>query len=145
MQTEIKRGFIAQYAFGRGGVDIMTGADRKAVGQMLRVQFDALDGFMGDIRANGLSEAAIAARAELYSGAAVQAHGAGMAAARGIELPAQPGDGSSPCLGRDRCAWSIDEFDDRWEATWKTRSDAAVCPVCKERGSAWNPLVIQKK
>ncbi len=63
----------------------------------------------------------------------------------GIELPAYPGDGSSSCLNRCGCDWTI-----RWidkdtgyaHAWWKRHKDDS-CKECVEREAAWNPLVIK--
>ena len=80
-------------------------AERADVRRAVDAQLKYLQGFVADVRAGRLSEAQIAARAELYAGAT---RGTYYAARWGEwELPWVPGDGSSECLGRCRCSASV--------------------------------------
>jgi hypothetical protein len=66
----------------------------------------------------------------------------------GIELPYEPGEGTS-CGAACRCRWRVDV---RWSpehqsnasfVTWVTASDKDVCPDCAQRGHEWQDVFIR--
>lgn len=89
----------------------------------------------------GLTISQIIARAEMYINATRQGFERGKAAAYGIELPAYPGDGSSPCLSNCRCYWQI-ESGDAILAYWRL-GIADHCAVCQQRNAEWNPYRVR--
>lgn len=143
MREALRDTYVAEYLAGRGGRNAMTQADWGRLGHMLREQYTYLNDFAADVAAGKLSEAQIAARAASYFNSATQAFERGRAAARGLSLPAMPGDGSTECRSNCKCRWEIEETSTEWRATW-TQSAAEHCPTCNERAGMWNPLVIQK-
>lgn len=143
MRDAIKAIFGAQYVFGRGGLRAMQPKDWDRLGELVEQQFGFLSGFADDVAAAKLSKPQIRVRAELYVGSSVQAHEAGKAAALDVELPAQPGDGSSECMANDRCAWHLRRRKDgNVEATWVADLDERTCKTCRKRAKDWNPLVL---
>lgn len=143
MRGAIKAVFGAQYVFGRGGLNAMQPADWDRLGDLVEQQYGFLGQFADDVAAGKLTAPRIRIRAELYVGSSVQAHEAGKAAALDVELPAQPGDGSSECLANDRCAWHLRRRKDgAVEATWVADLDERTCKTCKKRAKDWNPLVL---
>lgn len=143
MRDAIKAIFGAQYVFGRGGLKAMQPKDWAAVGELVSQQYDFLDGFVADVKSGKLSQPQIRVRVQLYVGSAVQAHEAGKAAALDVELPAQPGDGSSECMANDRCTWHLRRRKDgKVEATWVADLDERTCKTCRKRAKDWNPLVL---
>ena len=64
-----------------------------------------------DAAAGKMSAKQMGARAEMYLDGSTQAFERGKAASysSGLDLPANPGDGSSECLSQCRCQWSIDD------------------------------------
>jgi hypothetical protein len=143
MREAIKAIFGAQYVFGRGGLNAMQPNDWAGLGDLVEQQFSFLSGFADDVAAGKFSQPQIRIRAELYVGSSVQAHEAGKAAALDVELPAQPGDGSSECLANDRCAWDLrHRKDGTVAATWVADQDERTCKTCRKRAKDWNPLVL---
>lgn len=143
MRAAIKAIFGAQYALGRGGLKAMQSDDWQRLGDLVDEQYGFLGGFVSDIVAGKLSTPQIKIRAELYVGSSVQAHEAGKAAAWNVDLPAQPGDGSSECLANDRCSWHLRRRKDgNVEATWVADLDRRTCKTCRGRARRWNPLVL---
>jgi len=70
------------------------------------------------------------------------------AADLGIQLPYEPGEGTS-CAAACRCRWQVEI---RWSpehasnasfVTWVTASDTDVCPDCKQRGLDWHDVFIR--
>jgi hypothetical protein len=66
----------------------------------------------------------------------------------GIELPYEPGEGTS-CGDKCRCRWQVAV---RWSpehdsnasfVTWVTASDKEVCPDCARRGLEWQDVFIR--
>jgi hypothetical protein len=143
MRDAVKAIFGAQYVFGRGGLKAMTRADWERLNDLVQGQYEFLAGFADDVALGKLSLPQITVRAWLYVGSSVQAHEAGKAAALDVELPAMPGDGSSECLGNDRCSWFLRRRQDGLvEATWVAEDDPRVCSTCAQRARDWNPLVL---
>lgn len=149
MRTLVKDSFIAQYAAQVGGLANMTQADYGRIGAMLagrgeRGQYWYLQRFAGEIADGSLTPAQIAARAQMYMGASVQAAEQGRASLLGLRLPAYPGDGTTRCLTNCRCSWRIDDGGLVWYATW-VLGMAEHCADCLTRAKTWAPLVISKR
>jgi hypothetical protein len=141
----VKRVYVAEYALGAGGHAMVTQRGWGSVGGLLASQYRYLRGFAEDVAAAMLSEAQIAARTTLYLESAAQAYERARAAGYdGLSLPAYPADGSCEGLTRCRCWWDIEEFADRFEATWNTAGDSSSCPVCQQRASDWAPFTQPK-
>jgi hypothetical protein len=57
-----------------------------------------------------------------------------------FNLPEYPGERPG-CT----CAWDLQEFPDRWEATWLLdEQDPDRHPACQENARRWAPLVVRK-
>lgn len=132
------------YVWAAGGIERVTDAGWRTVADLVARQERFGQGFVADLREGSLSGAQASARAELYGGAAVEAFERGRGDQLGLELPAYPGDGGTPCLGRCRCVWTIEELPDRWEATWLAHDDASTCTGCKDREERWSPWVQRR-
>jgi hypothetical protein len=137
MRGLVKETHIAQAILGKGGRDQMTPADWGRVGAELRGQYGFLGQFAGETAA--LSEAQIAARAEMYVSASNAAYERARAADQGAnDLPAYPGDGSSECLSGCTCSWDFDEDG----ATWTLGDSKESCETCLGRASDWVGLPV---
>lgn len=144
MRDTIKAIFGAEYVFGRGGLKAMQPTDWQRVANLVSDQYAFLEKFADEVAAGKLSQPQITIRAQMYVGSSVQAHETGKAAAFAVELPAQPGDGSSECLGNDRCTWFLRRrADGKVEATWVPEDlGPRLCATCRKRAKDWNPLVL---
>jgi hypothetical protein len=142
MRDQIKVALGAAYVFGRGGLDAMTDNDWDALSRLVVSAYMYLDQFATDIEQSLLSEAAIAARSELYIGAGVGAYERGAATALDLYLPVYPGD---DCEGRTncRCWWDVNEWEDgSMEAIWHCEDDQESCDTCIAHGEQYNPLFL---
>lgn len=135
---EVQRSMIAQYTFGRGGKNAMTGDDRVTLQRMLRNQKTYWDGFMGEALGGRLTRDAAANRATLYDDASTTFYETGREQAFGITLPGMPGDGQTPCLVKCRCSWSLVRRKKWTDATWKTNA-GDICSGCLARAAQWAP------
>ena len=106
-RNTIKDEYIRQYLSAIGGRARMTQSDFGIIGRMLRDQYAYLDGFAGAM--DGMSEAAIRARMNMYINSAVQANERANA-----QLAQQ--------WGADEVFWDVDEA-------------AENCDTCLRRGS----------
>lgn len=145
MRDLIRNVHVAEYVFGRGGLNAMTPSDFGRIGGDLAGQYRFLDGFVRDLELGALSEAQAGARAAQYMNAGHRAYEQGHASAWDVEshLPVYPGE---DCLGFYfcHCFWDFHSTDTSVEATWTLGSNENHCPVCVEHARAWNPLVIAK-
>lgn len=132
------------YAAARGGIMAVTDDGWRTVVDAVARQEQYAVGFIDALKAGTVSEAQAVARARSYAGAAIDAFERGKADQVGLSLPGYPSDGDTACLGSCRCVWTIEEFPDRWEATWRTRGDSGVCKGCKERAKQWAPYVQKR-
>lgn len=144
MRDAIKHAHIANYVFGRGGVNAMTQADFGRIGGNLRVQYQFLERFIADVEAGMLSSAQAGARAELYINGSTRSYELGQASSWGLvaALPLYPGDN---CDGRAncRCSWSLSETPDTINATWRLGGDDP-CGPCQGNAASYNPYVVPK-
>jgi hypothetical protein len=139
----VKRVYIAEYALGAGGRDMMTRRDHGRIGGLLANQYRFLRGFAEAVADGALSERQIADRTTLYLESATQAYERARAAGYdGLSLPAYSADGSMSC--RCRCAWRIDELPDRWECTWLVLPGDS-CDVCLGYANQWAPHEQEKE
>lgn len=135
----------AGYQLGRGGAGMMSYDDVFELARLISNQARHMEQLIAKKESGLLSPAQFGARAEMAAGSAVHAFEVGQgAAADGLDLPGYPADGDTSCLLNCRCFWSIEEFEDRYEATWVTVGDGVVCPECEQRGDAWAPYVQTK-
>lgn len=143
-RDRIKTTYGAEYMFGRGGKNAMTSQDWGRLGPMIREQYVFAHGFAADIAAGRLTEAQIAARADLYFSSATYAFERGHAAMFGeLDLPAYPGDGGTACKMNCRCHWDIKETTTVWRATWRL-TPGENCEGCRSRAGSWNPYEQEK-
>lgn len=143
MRDTVRTTYVDQYVAGHGGRGSMTPSDWGKVGSMTREQYKYLGAFAGQVE--GMSEAQIAARAQLYVASSNQAYEVGVQRGMGMpDLPAQPGDGDSECMSNCHCHWEITETDDGWDCRW-VLGEAEHCPTCEERAGEWNPLHVAKE
>lgn len=138
---EVERSMIAQYTFGRGGKNAMTGDDRVTLQRMLRNQKTYWDGFLTEALEGRMSRDAAANRATLYDDASTTFYETGRESAFSITLPAIPGDGGTECKVKCRCSWRIVRRKNWTDATWKT-VPGDICSGCLSRASQWAPYRI---
>ena len=146
MRTDLKTSYIDQYVLGRGGRSQMTQADWGRVGQQLKEQYGYLGNFARDIANGNMSEAQIAARAQLYHNSSVQAFELGHARSYGdLKLPAYPGDGSTACRVNCRCSWNIQETEEGWDCYWTLGATERTCSDCEGRSRDWSPYQVVRR
>lgn len=104
---------------------------RRRLADLLGPQIDRLNRFADALEDGGLSDASADARADLYAEAIRASWWAG---AMGADLPAYPGDGSTPCLSRCGCAWAARDDGYYW-----TLGTADSCEECTQRAAQWAP------
>lgn len=107
--------------------DTLDAAGRAVVVQTMKGQLDYLNPFVDKIAAGDMSDAQIEARALSYAGAVNASWWAG--ATDGEDLPFQPGDGGTVCLGNCRCEWQADGD------AWVWMAEAGACFDCEERAA----------
>lgn len=127
------------WLLGSGGRNAQDMTTLERIDALIGEQTDFAAQFVRDLAAGGLSDAQMAARAELYAGGVVKAYEEAMATSRGVDLPAYPADGGTPCHGRCRCAWMIEETETEILAWWDTAGDDRVCDGCASRGRRYQP------
>lgn len=113
LREQIKREYIRQYLLGIGGRSQMTAADWNIIGEMLKGQYQYLEGFVEALPE--LSEAQIASRSKMYINSARQAY---ESARSKVAIG----------LGYDEELWVLDVF-------------AEHCPDCEEFAAmGWQPI-----
>ena len=122
------------------------------LGSELQSQYRYLENFADDILNGKVTGGAVATRAELYAGSAKTTFWRQITSQleAEVDLPAQPGDGSTACLGRCYCYWTFAyEYDADGNvvavlATWNLGNPPhGHCNDCPDRAEEWNPLRIE--
>ena len=134
---------LAQYMFGRGGINAMTEDDVLAVTSLVNEQKRFLNNFAEDIRRGRLTEKQIRARAELYMESSSQSFERGKSMSFGIRLPQYPGDGNQICKARCRCHWSLQKTEGGVNGFWILDVRAAHCATCLRNSRDWDPLFVE--
>lgn len=140
----VHRTHTAQFLLANGGQPRLPEADIRRLEALLERQLGYVRRLVEEAAQGVLSPAEIAARAELYASTSVTTYEQALAGAHGIDLPVYPADYGTPCRGNCRCHWAIEEFPDRWEATWVTSGDERVCEGCAARGNQYAPYIVPK-
>lgn len=147
MREELRRINAFQLIAGAGGSkDNVESDDWLKLGTILKSQYAYLEDFAREIAAGNVSAAQANARSALYARSARQSFWAQSTGE--LDLPAQPGDGTSECLGSCGCMWAVDyEYDDAGQVTaalcYWTRGKSDSCPTCLDREDKWQPLRIE--
>lgn len=140
----IRHGTTAGWLLGSGGTNAVTRDALFRIEELIQGQTPFAEQFIRDLAGANLSPDQAVARSQLYAGTAVQAYEEAMAYSKGIDLPVYPGDGSTECLGRCRCSWTIETTDTEVSAWWDTLGDDRVCNGCLAMSQRYNPLVIAR-
>ena len=136
---------LAQYMFGRGGINAMTQDDVLGVTALINEQKRFLNRFADEIRRGMLTEKQIRARAEMYMESSSQSFERGRGMAFGIMLPQYPGDGNQICRANCRCHWDLRETEGGINAFWRLDVRAAHCQTCLRNSRDWNPLFVERR
>lgn len=140
----VKRAYIAEYALGAGGRQMMGPRDYGRIGGLLPAQYRYLRGFAEEIAAGALSQAQIADRTTLYLASATQVFERARAAGyEGLRLPCYPADGATACRSRCRCSWRIEELTAEWRAYYTVNSGES-CGDCQSRSARYSPFIQAK-
>lgn len=143
MTAQVRAAHLDQALLGRGGREMMTLSDWGRVGAAIGQQNAYLRGFVAEVAKGNLSGPQIGARALLYIGASRASYERGHAAAHGAELPAHPGDGSTPCGANCRCEWRFEETPGGLTATWVLGGvETEHCEECPQRAGEWVNLPV---
>lgn len=151
LREELKAAHVSAYSAGRSGSwDTISFSEWGRLGQRIRRQYQFLNRFAGDIRAQGaeaFTPAYLDNRTSLYADNIREALEAGIARDRGLDpsaLPAMPADGSTKCLTRCKCRWTIRTAGrDRYLVTWRL-GNADHCETCNARAVDWRNLEVYK-
>lgn len=145
MRQAMREAWTLQLVAGAGGdKSKIDSAEYLKLGTRLKQQYDYLERFAADITAKNLSQAQIAVRSRMYVDAARAIYWQQIT---GLDLPAYPGDGSTPCLTACKCSWEIKYIRDSTGkiigaiAKW-VLGRAEHCPVCVKRASDWAALRV---
>lgn len=139
MRTQLRLFHTGMAAIGKGGWSGCTSSDWGKVGNVLKEQYGYLHRFAQDVydRRETITAAAIAWRSRLYGDKG--GYTAALIQAGDVTgfLPYLPRDGSTLCLNRCRCFWSLMEGDIEEgikpvTATW-VLTPAEHCATCIER------------
>src|SRR5688500_3201884 len=95
------------------GVDTLSPAALAAVRNDVAVQLRCLGKFALTVQSAGQWERGWQARAQMYAESIKSPYWRGRT--KLLPLPAMPGDGTSQCLTRCRCAWDISEVEDGYD------------------------------
>lgn len=144
MQT-LSQYHLAAYSHG-AGLDLrqLTPEDHRLVQAVVDRQKDFLSGFARAFEEGRYTNRTEVAqhRAEMYADATLGTWWMGHT--RGWPLPSWPGDGTTQCKTRCRCAWDIQPLDGpgNADARW-VLGNADHCQTCMQRSEEWAPLHIR--
>lgn len=125
------------------GVETLTPAMTTAVTTDLATQLRFLKKFALVIQSGEQWQSGWNSRAQMYAESIKAPYWRG--AVKMLALPAMPGDGTSTCLTRCRCAWDVTplEGDGNYDCTW-LMSAAEDCQICAQRSLDWAPLRVRE-
>lgn len=138
MRQELRDAYAMQIVAAADGDKANVSADDwLRLGSQLRSQYGYLEDFAHSVQAGDVTGDAIGNRATMYARSAKQMYWRQTTA--GVDLPAYPNDGSTPCSkgGNCGCGWR-DNGDGTY--SWE-RSKADSCDDCIWREEHWNPYV----
>jgi len=113
-------------------VDDLTDADKRRILRYVADQTPYVNGFADAIDAAQDFSDGWRARGDMYANSIRAAYAAG--ATRGVDLPAMPCDGSTPCLSNCTCSW----VEQRGGWYWVLGS-SDHCASCRQRAREWAP------
>jgi hypothetical protein len=141
MAATLAKGHLAAYMTGQESSEIAAASMKKLL-KDVGVQLRFLDNFTVEIQDAAEFQRGWNARAAMYADAVGMSFYHGQF--RMWPLPAVPRDGSTTCLSRCSCSWSIDELEGEGnaDATWML-GPSDHCQQCVERAAQWAPLRIR--
>ncbi len=142
MARLLTRGHAAAMMAG-GGNKQLTPAQRSAVAAGVKNQLEYLKRFKVEIQDSATFQRGWESRAALYAQSIKAPYWQGKT--KMLPLPAQPGDGSSQCLGRCGCSWDVEVIDAErgdFNATW-VRGLSDSCQTCIQRAIDWAPYQVR--
>jgi len=151
IRKSISRGHVSTYSVGRSGAwSSISFSEWGRLGQRIRRQNQFLQAFADDIRKRGAENISVKYlnnRTGLYGANFRESLEAGNARDRGLDpsvLPAIPGDGTTQCLVRCKCRWTIRPSGrDRYLISWRL-GQAEHCATCNSRARDWVNLEVYK-
>jgi hypothetical protein len=149
MKIVLLRQWTGSYMAGTGR-DGLSPAEHKWLTQEYNRHNTHLQSFRDAIKAGELSEAQIAARADMYSRRLRGLYNSGRVAAHDIKLPQVPGDGQTRCTTNCKCRLEfLDVRDDSGMITavqvrWVMNAAAENCEDCVRlsQDPSWQPKVV---
>jgi len=154
LRREAKDAHVLAAVAARGGAWAdMTKADWGRVGNRVRGQYAFADRFVREVAARAGTDSpypggSLRTRAEMYADASSASFAAQEIAAVGFDpasVGVYPGDGSTRCLSRCRCSWSVrvnnrakGNFTLRW-----TLGGGEHCPNCLARRRLWTAVKVR--
>jgi hypothetical protein len=144
-QQEVSRQLARYHAaamLAGSGASALSEAQRVAVTTDLATQLRFLGKFGIEIQDGAQWERGWNARAQMYAESIKTPYWRG--AVKMLALPAMPGDGTSQCLTRCRCAWDVSQLDGdgNYDCYWRM-SAKEDCQTCKQRALDWAPLRVR--
>lgn len=142
IDRQLTRYHTAAYLAGSDAKDLSDAA-RRAVKADLETQLKFLSQFAVEIQDAAEWQAGWNARAEMYARSIQTPYWRGVT--KLLPLPAMPGDGTSQCLTRCRCAWDVQQLDgdENYDAYWRLGGAEHHCQTCPQRAQEWAPLRIR--
>ena len=139
---ELRRYTAAAYLSG-AGVDTPGRAAEQKIAADLRAQLKFLGQFKVEIQDAEAWQNGWNARAQMYAQSIKTPYWRGKT--KMLPLPAMPGDGTTECLTRCKCAWDVQELegDGNYDAYWIYGATEHHCQGCIERAQQWAPLRIR--